>query len=919
MANYALLFVGFGMRDDYVLRLLHEVLAVFGGALQSSYALMKRGELRARELWDEHNVHVIEFDDYGEAQIRLIERLATAARERQKEIVDNNSSSEHVIRRRRMIPQPYLEWLQKQCVDIDLLGMRVKHTHRVRLDSIYVPLTTMVAVPADATSRQKPTSERNEYQDAKPELLLNVLDQQSLYVTGDPGSGKSVFCRWVSFLACNPRVPVADIQGSATFRESAGESFHRRLPLLIRLRQFWQHLPARADIDHLSQQDLEQSLAAWLEVTQVKAINAWDIEAHCERGTLLLVMDGLDEVPNSCEFGNHIWSPRTLLLSTLKTTLAHWIRRGNRILVTSRPHGLDEAEVQAMGLAHVKIGPLPLSLQELLVIRWFSVMEGNTEEGRSTGHDMLRHLRGIEGMNLLAANPLLLTAACIVFNEGKRLPQDKYELYDRIVDTVLYHRYPDDSNMVEIVRGRLGAVALSMHTGDALGEARDDPLPKVSFQQLDRILEVYRQKSPETEADQKDTLRTRDSLLSRSGLFVPAEPKQAEFYHLSLQEFLAAERLARLNRTDDGLASIYLRYSAYPSWRSTLSFLSACQISRMSWEAGVKLLGRLLDNVDLRNMERTLGLSLGAVDTMYILLGRNLRLRESLIDRLRQVCVAALNQEVDLQPRVEFGTALGQLGDPRLLKDLRDHNDSHAWVEVPVGECTVGVDQPVEFDGFLYELKKQVLVLKRPFRLTRYLVTNSQFDCFIKEGGYENAEYWSEQGWDWRHAKAVNEPAFWHDPKWNGPNQPVVGVSFWEAEAFATWAGGELPDEKHWEAAAAGPSGLDYPWGNKFPDAVCNTKEVHLDRTSPVGLFPSSRSVPFGFEDMAGNVWEWCANQDLARLRGETEKEQVQVVRGGSWSYIGEYARNSFRNWGRPFTRNVNQGFRVLLFERDEL
>ena len=112
----------------------------------------------------------------------------------------------------------------------------------------------------------------------------------------------------------------------------------------------------------------------------------------------------------------------------------------------------------------------------------------------------------------------------------------------------------------------------------------------------------------------------------------------------------------------------------------------------------------------------------------------------------------------------------------------------------------------------------------------------------------------------WLQRRKSPSPAFWHDRRWNAPNQPVVGVSFWEAEACCAWAGGRLPQEQEWEAAARGREGHAYPWGNDWQDGICNTGEAGLGVTSPVGLFPRARQAELGIEDLAGNVWEWCGS-----------------------------------------------------------
>jgi formylglycine-generating enzyme required for sulfatase activity len=152
---------------------------------------------------------------------------------------------------------------------------------------------------------------------------------------------------------------------------------------------------------------------------------------------------------------------------------------------------------------------------------------------------------------------------------------------------------------------------------------------------------------------------------------------------------------------------------------------------------------------------------------------------------------------------------------------------------------------------------------------------------------------------------------FWNDEQWNTATRPVVGVSYWEAEAFATWAGGRLLAAREWEAAARGPEGYVYPWGDTWEDGICNSEETALGVTSPVGLFPRSRSKPFGLQDMAGNVWEWC--QDLW-----DPGDSIRVNRGGGWGDPATYCRSADRSGVEPEDRFDDMGFRVSQVLADE-
>jgi formylglycine-generating enzyme required for sulfatase activity len=234
---------------------------------------------------------------------------------------------------------------------------------------------------------------------------------------------------------------------------------------------------------------------------------------------------------------------------------------------------------------------------------------------------------------------------------------------------------------------------------------------------------------------------------------------------------------------------------------------------------------------------------------------------------------------------------MGWQGDPRVTVDLRvtTHCAEHpGFINIPAGHYYVGED------------KKRIRI-KEPFWLSKYPVTNSQFALFMGDNGYGRREFWSDQGWQWIQQARTTLPEYWRHPKYNAPTQPVVGVSWWEAEAFCRWAGGFLPTEQQWEAAARGPDGYEYPWGNDWEDGICNTFEAKLGCPSAVGIFPRARSV-FGLEDMAGNVWEWCSD----RFGGS-----ARVIRGGGWYNFAWGCRAADRYGYEPSIRDNNLGFRL--------
>ena len=194
-----------------------------------------------------------------------------------------------------------------------------------------------------------------------------------------------------------------------------------------------------------------------------------------------------------------------------------------------------------------------------------------------------------------------------------------------------------------------------------------------------------------------------------------------------------------------------------------------------------------------------------------------------------------------------------------------------------------------------------------------------------------------------RPAEKRDGPFWQDDPKWNAANLPVVGVCWFEAEAYCNWLTGflrqrgelrinqvlRLPTEAEWEKAARG-DGSDglWPWGDHWDASACNTSDPDLEEklgcSSPVGIYPHGAS-PCGALDMVGNVWEWCLDgysadqyrnllaqsQSVVDPRGP-ENEAARVLRGGSWLNDRCYARCASRGWGVPDLFLDDAGFRVV-------
>src|SRR4051794_8376507 len=214
-------------------------------------------------------------------------------------------------------------------------------------------------------------------------------------------------------------------------------------------------------------------------------------------------------------------------------------------------------------------------------------------------------------------------------------------------------------------------------------------------------------------------------------------------------------------------------------------------------------------------------------------------------------------------------------------------------------------------------------------------VTNAQYAAFVAAGGYEEPAWWEPKGWAWRHEARLEHPQFWcRDGDgwyrrrfgWDEPlpaAEPVQHVCWYEADAYARWAGKRLPTEAEWEKAAAwDPARQRHrrdPWGDTPPTGAHTNLDQRHFGPAPVGAYPAGASA-YGCGQMVGDVWEWTASDfrpypGFASFPYREYSEvffgpEYKVLRGGSWASHPTVARSTFRNWDYPIRRQIFAGFR---------
>ena len=261
---------------------------------------------------------------------------------------------------------------------------------------------------------------------------------------------------------------------------------------------------------------------------------------------------------------------------------------------------------------------------------------------------------------------------------------------------------------------------------------------------------------------------------------------------------------------------------------------------------------------------------------------------------------------------------------------------SSKMVDIPGGIFELGYNG----GGFCYdnELPEHKVFLQ-PFKIDVAPVTNGEYMEFIEDGGYEDYRYWLADGWELVKEEQWNAPLYWVQEEGRGanvtwkkkdfrglneidPDEPVVNISYYEADAYARWAGKRLPTEAEWEKAAAWNEELQrktaYPWGDQRPlPKHANLLESYLWGPCKVGSYPHGKSY-YGCHHMIGDVWEWTSSEYVlypgfkSKFSEYTDKWTInqKVLRGGCFATATAQIHNSYRNYFKPHERILFAGFR---------
>jgi len=584
---------------------------------------------------------------------------------------------------------------------------------------------------------------------------------------------------------------------------------------------------------------------------------------EAERGCILLV-DAFDEVSEELE--------REGIGKLLKNLSLDPRFEATKIVGTSRP-GQYGGLTSIPGFETARIAPLGEEEREIFVANWGQALYPDAPEEAKAFSTRLSHEIGRPQVGILAKNPMMMTALAVLhFVEGRRLPEQRSELYRQILGWLARSgatRRHDGTTSQDFLL-RMRRLAIRMSAGEE--EMRAEMEMKDAINELEK--DFRRQGGPEERRAAAKRFLQEEEI--KSGVIIQNGSK-LRFWHLTFREALTAQGLAEDGRWRVPLLEKGKLYDGL--WRETVLLLAGELKSQGGDQKADELLEEMLNRAGPPDVELTekarcvglMGLLLKDLEAWNYVMADEMAARHKALrdEVIKHIFDKEKAYEIPFAVRLDAANALGLTGDPRLEQDN--------FVRVEGGNIT-------------------------PFFIGRYPVTVAEFQHFVEARGYSIEEYWKAGGFG-----EFTEPDDWAAQLDEPKNRPVTGVSWYEASAYCAWNKGRLPKEKEWESAArANREGVEYPWGNDEP----NERLANYDyqdspgKPTPVGLYPAG-ATPTGLHDMAGNVWEWVEDA----YEGDEDR---RVLRGGGWSYVAWGLRVSYRSRGSRAGRGGNVGFRCV-------
>ena len=848
----------------------------------------------------------------------------------------------------------YQSILKAELGHIRMIGLPGVESVKVNLDDdTFVPLRFSRSGDTDRSSGKK-----SMLHDAEDEQILTpdrVMQEafrvrRMLLVIGDPGAGKTTLLKYYALCALEDN-----------HYESLGFSGPVNV-FYLPLRELRRQENGRYEL-------LPPSLALWSNKHD-STLDPTVFDEWLQGGTSLVLLDGLDEISSReerirvCQWIDAAWSGFSKAF----------------FVVTSRATGYrkDEGIELEADYERADVQDFTPEQQERFLANWFNAafLREPCDDGliprdwqrqqRAKAVERTRKMVAYltapknKGLRQLASVPMILQIMAILWKSRDFLPESRVELYNAVLDYLLELR--DKRRVIPVLisaeRARmvLGPVSLWMQEDLKTDEVERGAMQKKMQERLD-VLNEKRYKPPSVE-------EFCTHLVNRAGLLVEYGDNAYMFRHKSFREYLAGvELVKKIKRTSGHLDSLILGFGD-DWWDEPIKFFLA-QEDEETFDLFMEKLFDSPVSADLTQKQQLL--------LQTIIEETPQKKVDALCRKLLDPSTNANRQRVILDSLKAIGKpaaldAIGQFTAQGLAKnkDVANRAEELSFVLLP------GIEQLVEHKASLVTNAPQIINsedLPASFRNTneynaeyilipngsylysetneekrvedlyfaKYPVTNKLYRSFIAALG-ELSELQEElnkiaknNSWDAGFTNYLKEgknnlaalfrSSYDEDRKLGGDDQPVVGITWYAAKAYALWLSQRagkpdsyrLPNEVEWEWAAGGkrestPQKVrDYPWADEKgePNSKLLNYDGNVGATTPVGSYPEG-ATPEGLYDMAGNVWEWTDSW------WNEETRSLRVLRGGGWNYPAGNCRSAFRIAYPPDDYDFNFGFRVV-------
>jgi len=845
------------------------------------------------------------------------------------------------------------------------------------LSQVYISLNTTNNVDMSDDEKLSEYTKTPKYRNrfnVRPLTTIEAIGKSKyVMLLGAPGSGKTTFIDYLT--VCLARIKRYLYEEKTKDREVwvdklVGWSKEFYIPVKINLREWAVSsdvASARRGSISLLQKILRQQL------TFIDCGDSYELvwKSLCS-GAALLLLDGLDEVVNI----------QALKIISESISIAR-VELNAPIVVTCRTLDYDYEPLRQLDCFDTfTLAPFTNEQIDQFVDAWY--IQYNESRKRPIGQakrdalDLRKAIEDRTDLRELAALPLLLTVMAIVHASEGRLPDARSLLYYKSIEILLLRwRQPKDepdiiqrldipdfrhANLVNIM-ARIGYEAHDKNDRDKHFDAKYSrtvlPPSDISEGIIDVVIKDYL--STKTHDDrQLDiwSINLRYELANRNGLLLKRGPKLFSFPHRTFQEFLAGYYLAghrnrRILCRERAISAhwhesimLMIGYRVLSPEANDIEFpLDVVQDLKNQDPLSQILAGEILalvghgrtSNYDAALVQSN-GLWRQVVSNLVKLafdeespLDCSLRVRAARIHGL--LCFGPLENSDHSQP-------VFPAPDPRLPLAVvgLPENDSKKWV-LALHHYLYQIEGGEFWHGDEEKQQARSIQLPYSFMIGKYPITNAEYARFVRSGGYKNERWWTPNGWKFiqpgghpwdDQSRIIDGPRLWNDVRFNGPTQPVVAISWYEAAAYCRWLTekghktGWLPRNRHfrlptsleWERAARHTDHRQYPWGNESPGPeFANYEITRVGAPSPVGCFPKGQSFD-GIQDLAGNVVEWLSTShyeptETIAVNDFSPGAGVLLAHSSFW-HDAEHLHCGSRSRVNPYHWYDHRGFRIV-------